>query len=289
MAFAFAIPAIGSAVLPAIGTVASGLGGALASGAGALGSALSTIPVIGAPIGGAIGSLGSGLGGSLGALGAGNIGGALSSLGSGALGAGSNLLSGVGGLYAGADKLAGGLLPNLGIGGTITPSQGYLGGLFPQSGAAAQGPQIPLSQQFQSFLDGGAPVSQANIDAGLTQMGAGGQGGLNFGKVMDLMGTIGKEFGSEGAPGVTQKGVNTMPVNGQPAGPTILPNSPGNNLRNVQLAPGPGSAYAPYAPPAIYNDKLDDADVAKLEVLNAKSKGPADSLQNMYGRASSIA
>lgn len=133
MAFAFALPAIGSAVLPAIGSVASGLGGALASGAGALGGAIGSLPGL-SSVGGAIGSLGSGLGGSLGALGAGNLGGALSSLGSGVLGAGANALGGLGSLYTGADKIVGGLLPNIG-GAGIAPTDGYLGALFKPQGA----------------------------------------------------------------------------------------------------------------------------------------------------------
>lgn len=142
MAFVAVVPAIGSAVLPALGTIGSGLGGALASGAGAIGSglgavgsALGSVPLIGGlakpaltGLGGAIGGLGSGLGGGLSALSAGNLGGALSSVGSGVLGGGANLLSGLGGMYGGADKLLGGMLPNMGIAGTVTPG-GLAGGL----------------------------------------------------------------------------------------------------------------------------------------------------------------
>ena len=261
MAFAFALPAIGTAVLPAIGAIgsgigaaASGIGGALASGAGTLGGALSSIPVIGGTLGGTIGSLGSGLGGSLAALGGGNIGGALSSLGSGIIGAGSNILGGMGGLYTGADKILGGLLPNIG-GAGITPQNGYLGSLFsPQAaGSAMQGPQIPLSNQFESFLNGGPNVSQANIDAGLSQIAPGNDGGFfgmgKGGGLMDtVMGGIGKASEvakiaqglglggmSDAAPGVTQQQITTRPV--VESQPIILGGGQSPQNQNIQLSP----------------------------------------------------
>ena len=258
MAFAFALPAIGSAVLPMLGTAASGIGGALASGAGALGGALSSIPVIGGSLGGMVGSLGGGLGGGLSALGAGNIGGALSSLGSGVLGAGSNLLGGLGGIYGGADKLLGGLLPNIG-GAGISPANGYLGSLFsPQAaGSAMQGPQIPLSNQFamNDFGLSGPGVSQGNIDAGLSQINPGNDGGffgMGGGKgIMDsVMGGIGKASevakiaqglglgGGGDTPGVTQEQITTRPVvQGQVQKPIILGGGQTPQNQSIQLSP----------------------------------------------------
>ena len=256
MAFAFALPAIGTAVLPMLGTAASGIGGALASGAGALGGALSSIPVIGGSLGGMVGSLGGGLGGGLAALGGGNIGGALSSLGSGVLGAGSNLLGGLGGIYGGADKMLGGLLPNIG-GAGISPADGYLGSLFsPQAaGSAMQGPQIPLSNQFQSFLDGGPGVSQGNIDAGLSQIAPGNDGGFfGMGGGKDLLGSvmggIGKASevakiaqslglgGGGDTPGVTQEQITTRPVvQGEAQKPIILGGGQTPQNQSIQLSP----------------------------------------------------
>lgn len=150
------------AVVPAVGTGIATIGGLGSSALAGLGSLASSIPVLGsvaAPaltgLGGAVGSLGAGLGGSLmgGGLGAltGGLGGAANALlGSGATagGLGSGLLgmgSGLGGLYSGADKLVGGLLPNLGIQGTVTPAQGALGMAFPQvfGGSVATPPIVP--------------------------------------------------------------------------------------------------------------------------------------------------
>lgn len=319
MAFAFALPAIGTAVLPAIGTVASGLGGALASGAGALGGALSSIPVIGGTLGGTIGSLGSGLGGSLAALGGGNIGGALSSLGSGILGAGSNILGGMGGLYTGADKVLGGLLPNIG-GAGITPQNGYLGSLFkPQAaGSAMQGPQIPLSNQFESFLNGGPDVSQANIDAGLAQIAPGNAGGFFGMGGKDLMGSVmggigkasevakiaqGLGLGGMSTPGVTQQQVTTRPVvQGETQKPIMFGggqtpmNAPINIGGNIQgFGPPTSMNQLPgFKGGAIYNNRLEEIENAVESLMGEEGKVPMGkspqqrSLEMMYGRPSSM-
>jgi|GEM_PF-6662403 len=289
MAFAFALPAIGSAVLPAVGAIgsglgaaASGIGGALASGAGALGGALGSIPVVGSSLGGMVGSLGSGLGGGLTALGAGNIPGALSSLGSGIIGTGANALGGLGGLYAGADKLAGGLLPNLGVGGTITPSQGYLGGLFGPAASQPVGYGTVLAPPEGGFGSGLMPGN----DGGFFGMGKGKMPAL-----MNLFGVLGNTLGSGGGgrAGVSGGQVTPYQVN-------VQPNRGGGNLNFGVPLTGQPAGYMPnqmnQAPR--YSDQIsDDQNKIALELLNANAEADptspqAKSLANMYGNASSM-
>ena len=257
MAFAFALPAIGSVALPALGSVVGGIG-----------SLASAIPVVGGSLGSLLGTgAGGGLAGALTGLGTGGgISGALGTLGSGIKGmlpafgqhSAGHALGGLtdmfGGIYGGADKLLGGLLPNIG-GAGISPADGYLGSLFsPQAaGSAMQGPQIPLSNQFESFLNGGPNVSQANIDAGLAQIAPGNDGGFfgmgKGGGLMDtVMGGIGKASEaakiaqglglggmSDATPGVTQQQINTRPV--VESKPIILGGGQTPQNQNIQLSP----------------------------------------------------
>ena len=305
MAFAFALPAIGSAVLPAIGAIgsglgaaASGIGGALASGAGALGGAIGSLPGL-SSVGGAIGSLGSGLGGGLAALGGGNLGGALSSVGSGLLGAGSNALSGLGGLYTGADKILGGLLPNIG-GAGITPQNGYLGALFkPQ----AAGPNAVGYGTVLAPPPGGFPAE------GLAPGHMGGFFGMGGG----LDGFVGKAAGlakiaqglglggEGGQPGVTQGQVNARPiVPGQvqeAPKPIILGGgqSPGNQA--LQLGPPTGFYNSGGVSPMgiQYQDRVSELVRDTLKDMNMGGTGgggmtpQARSLANTMGaRATSM-
>jgi len=324
MAFAFALPAIGSAVLPAIGSVVGGIG-SLASAVpvvgGSLGSLLGTGG--GGGLAGALTSLGTGggLGASLGTLGTG-IKGMLPALGthsSGHLMGGlTDMFGGIGkaagGLYGGADKMLGGLLTNMGIGGTITPQQGYLGSLFtPQAaGSAMQGPQIPLSNQFESFLNGGPAVSGANIDAGLAQIAPGNMGGF-FGMGGGLDKYAGKAAGlakiaqglgmggGGGQPGVTQQQVQArsiVPGQVQEAPKPILlggGQSPGNQA--LQLGPPTSFYNAAGMPGGVqYQDRVSQVVRDTLKDMNMGGGGAgggltpqARSLANTMGaRATSM-
>lgn len=275
MAFVAVLPAVGSAVLPALGTVATGLG-----------AAASSIPVVGSTLG----AIGSGLGGGLTALGAGNLAGAASSLGSGILGAGSNVLSGLGGIYGGADKLLGGLLPNMGIAGTVTPSAGWLGqgglGLLGNPAAGAmQGPHIPLSDQFSSFLGGGAPVSGANIQGALGQMGIAPAAGGAFSGLLGTLGKVGQagavlntmRGGQATAPGVNATGINTRPVNEEKED---IKQNGGQVGATSSVNLAPSESYSPMAPsagggPLQYNDAL------SIDRLGPGTGGLLDLIQNM--------
>jgi hypothetical protein len=324
MAFAFALPAIGTAVLPAIGAVgsglgaaASGIGGALASGAGALGGALGSIPVIGGTLGGTIGSLGSGLGGSLAALGGGNIGGALSSLGSGIMGAGSNILGGMGGLYTGADKVLGGLLPNIG-GAGISPANGYLGSLFKPQGTPTAGGQVFGVNPFDT-VDPNPFVAQNAMDTMakneliakgfLPQEGGGlfGMGGKDL--LGSVVGGIGKAAEvakiaqglglgglSDATPGVTQQQVTTRPVvQGEAQKPIILGGGQTPQNQSVQLSPP--TSYMPmpvqpvgdprqadgYTPLPMRSPTVDQALEGLGGPMIAGTSPQAQSLASIYG------
>ena len=306
MAFAFALPAIGSAVLPAVtaigsglGAAASGIGGALASGAGALGGAIGSLPGL-SSVGGAIGSLGSGLGGSIGALGAGNLGGALSSLGSGVLGAGANALGGLGSLYTGADKIVGGLLPNIGSAG-IAPSQGYLGALFKPQGANQVGYGTVLAPP-----EGGFPQLAPGNDGGFFGMGKGGGilGGAEdiLGKAAGLAKIAQPFFGGMAGgtpPGVTQSTIGTRQVMpGETNKPILLGGgqSPQNTSLNLG---GPPTSYMNLpqnfqGQGPSYNNRLEEIESAVESLMGEGGGAPFQkspqqrSLEMMYGRPSSM-
>jgi hypothetical protein len=179
------------------------------------------------------------------ALGAGNIPGAVSSLGSGLLGAGSNLIGGVGGsLYGGADQLLGGFLPNMG-GVGITPAQGYMGGMFKN---------MPM-------FGGVDPTQAVGYGTVLAPPAGGfpGAGGGMLGKGLGALGKFGETMGTINAarnifdpPGATQPGVYgdrviQRNIQDEPSSKPIIyggGQTPVN--QSVQLAPP--SAYAPIPP-----------------------------------------
>lgn len=260
MAFAFAIPAIGSAVLPAIGTIGSGLGSALASGAGAIGSGLGalggSIPIVGpalSGLGGAVGSLGSGLGGGLGALSAGNVGGALSSLGSGVLGAGSNMLGGLGGMYTGADKLLGGLLPNIG-GSGITPSQGYLGDFINPKAIDPTNPFDVAAQHGGLFDDG----------TGLVSMG-GNMGPMGMVDKIGALGALGQNFMGGGQ----QQPAYSAGSPSNQVQPVVINAGGGQAPAYQQLAVQPSGFIQPV--PVEYNDQLSNDDEMSAQARSLRN------------------
>jgi len=235
MAFAFAIPAIGSAVLPAIG---------------AIGSTIASIPVIGgalsAPIS-AIGALGSGLTGAGSALAAGNLAGAGSSLLSGALGAGANVVGGLGGLYGAADKLVGGFLPNIGGGSAaggigVSPAQGYLGQMFPNA--------IGNKPMFGGMVDGsGLPMSiLPGETAGVPNSAGGGIGGFFEKAVKGAQ--LAKKLGfggEEKTPGTTSQAIQARQINeGGDNGPKTRVFGGGATPGNTSLQLSPPQAAVQY-------------------------------------------
>jgi hypothetical protein len=291
MAFAFALPAIGSAVLPAVGSVVGGIG-----------SLASAVPVVGGSLGSLLGTGGGGgLAGALTGLGSGSgLGASLGTLGTGIKGmlpafgthSSGHLMGGLsdafggigkaaGGLYAGADKLAGGLLPNLGIGGTITPSQGYLGGLFgPAASSQPVGYGTVLAPPEGGFGSGLMPGN----DGGFFGMGKGKMPAL-----MNLFGVLGDTLGSGGGgrAGVSGGQVTPYQVN-------VQPNRAGGNLNFGVPLTGQPAGYMPnqmnQAPR--YSDQIsEDQNKVALELLNAEAdptSPQAKSLANMYGNASSM-
>lgn len=339
MAFVAVVPAVASFAAPAIGAIgtglgaaASGIGGLAASGLGALGGVASGIPVIGSTLGGAIGglgsgigALGSGLGGGLTALGAGNIPGAVSSLGSGLLGAGSNLIGGVGGtLYGGADKLLGGMLPNIG-GVGITPAQGYMGNLFPNAvgqnpmfgGRAMQDAHIQafnaangnmahidaynayksggngmyagVDRMLGGILPGGQPFDQGYLGKGLGMLGKIG-GGINAARNI---------FDPPGAtqPGVYGDRVIQRSMQDQPSNQPIIyggGQTPVNSSVNLTGQPQAMLQTAPVgAGPAgaAYRDEISElVEEAMASKDNADRRRQSDSLKGTYGgRTTSLA
>ena len=149
---------IGSKVGSALGNIGTKVGSAIASGAGHVGNAISKIPVVGNVVGGAVNSLGSGVG----QLVSGNIGG------------------GLGSLYHGADKLVGGLLPNIGSAG-IAPAQGWMASLY-NAGDKALGGYLPNI--------GGGFGAASPAGGGLGSLFGGGQA-AKAGAGMDTWGKLG--------------------------------------------------------------------------------------------------
>jgi hypothetical protein len=270
MAFVAVVPAVGGAIATGIGAI----GGGLAAGLGAVGGLASSIPVVGGilgpaigGLGGMVGSIGGGLAGGIGGLAAGNIGGAISSLGSGLLGAGSNLIGGLGGMYTGADKMVGGILPNIGSAG-ITPS--WVNPAAP-AGSVPMTDASGLPQMSLPGAGGGPPLGEVS---GMP-VGSGGGGGLKgvvddltkIGKLGQKLGFGKQEQGSSG--GVTQTGVQTRQITAPPQGQTVI-RSMGNGVgqagpRQLGAAFQAGAAAAggQGGRPSAYQDKISGRGQAK--------------------------
>lgn len=264
MAFVAVVPAVGGAIATGIGAI----GGGLAAGLGAVGGLASSIPVVGgvlgpaiSGLGGMVGSIGGGLAGGIGGLAAGNIGGAVSSLGSGLLGAGSNLIGGLGGMYTGADKMVGGILPNIGSAG-VTPS--WVNPTAP----AGSVPMTDASGLPQMSLPGSGGPPLGEVSGMPVGSGGGGMGGIKgvvddlskIGKLGQKLGFGRQEQGSSG--GVTQTGVQTRQITAPPQGQTVIRSmgqgagQAGPRQLGAAFQAGAAAAGGQGSRPSAYQDKI---------------------------------